>query len=41
LETQTLPRCWFSGLRSTMLMRKRRSVCIMTYRLDVGGGARR
>jgi hypothetical protein len=41
LETQTLPRYWCFGLRSTMWMRKRRSVCIMTYRLDVGGGARR
>ena len=41
LETQTLPQCWCSSLRSTMSTRKKRSVCIMTYRLDGGGGARR
>ena len=41
LETQTLPQCWCFSLRSTMSTRKKRSVCIMTYRLDGGGGARR
>ena len=41
LETPTLPQCSCSSLRSTMLMRKGRSVCIMTYRLDAGGGARK
>ena len=39
LETQILPQCWCSSLRSTTLTRTRRSACIMTCRLDAGGGA--